>query len=183
MIDLTNKAILIKNQENFERILEEARKQGSHWYWGKKDCSFLDVDFPLLLLIDKDKNMDIWDINPCDCEFCEASDLLNEKEMTAREFVEWMCKILSQCYRMECEKCVLSDVNTKCGSSFCNNRNWNDNKGELLELAKTGRIIIDKKAKEELSMEESLNALIKDKSNDEILRCVKYLIERMKEEE
>ena len=182
MIDLGNKAILIRNHEEYEKILEECRKQGCYWYWGK-NCDCLDVEFPLLLLISEGKTIDIWDINPCDCEFCEASDLLGEKEMTAREFVEWMCKCFKGCNTRSCQSCVLSCFNTKFGHELCSLGYWPGNEDELLELAKTGRIIIDKKAKEELSMKESLNALIKDKSNDEIFRCITYLTNKMKEKE
>ena len=88
-----------------------------------------------------------------------------------------------QCDGRDCKDCVFSYRNTKGRFSFCDIKDWTGNEDEILEIAKTGKIIIDKKAKEELSMKESLDALVKDKSNDEIFRCITYLTEKMKEKE
>lgn len=182
MIDLGNKTILIRNHEEYEKILEECRKQGYRWF-GREDLDPIQLEFPCTLETDRGDTIIAHNINPHKDEFCEASDLLGEKEMTAREFVEWMCKCFRGCNTRSCSTCVLSYFNTKFGHELCSLGYWPGNEDELLELAKIGRITIDKKAKEELNMKESLNTLIKDKSNDEILRCVKYLIEKMKEEE
>ena len=96
--------------------------------------------------------------------------------------MEWMSKA-GQCDGRDCNDCVFSYRNTEGGFSCCDIKDWTGNEDEVLELAKAGRITIYKKAKEELSMKESLNALIKDKSNDEIFRCITYLTEKMKEKE
>lgn len=183
MIDLGDKLITLRSQQEFEEILKEGREQGYRWI-GSKCLKPIQVEFPYMLITDKeDKTMTLHPVVSSCRTNCEASDLLREKEMTAREFVEWACKCFKGCNTRSCQSCVLSCFNTKFGHEFCSLGYWPGNEDELLELAKAGRITIDKKAKEELNMKESLNALIKDKSNDEILRCVKYLIERMKEEE
>ena len=36
MIDLTNKCVLVRTQEEYESVLKEARKQGYKWYGGKE---------------------------------------------------------------------------------------------------------------------------------------------------
>ena len=181
MIDLGNRTILIRNHEEYEKILEECRKQGYRWL-EREDLDPIQFGIPCTFEIDGKNTIVVHNINPREYEFCEASDILGEKEMAAREFVEWMSKAV-QCDGRDCKECVLSRKNTEGGFYCCTIKGWAGNEDEVLELAKAGRITIDKKAKEELSMKESLNALIKDKSNDEILRCVKYLAEKMKEKE
>ena len=181
MIDLVNKTILIRNHEEYENILEECRKQGYRWL-GREDLDPIQFGIPCTFEIDGKNTIVVHNINPREYEFCEASDILGEKEMTAREFVEWMSKA-GQCDGRDCKECVFSYKNTEGGFSYCGITGWAGNEDEVLEIAKTGRITIDKKAKEELSMKDSLYALVKDKSNDEILRCVKYLAEKMKEKE
>ena len=36
MIDLTNKCVLVRTQEEYESVLKEARRQGYKWYGGKE---------------------------------------------------------------------------------------------------------------------------------------------------
>lgn len=182
MIDLGNRTILIRNHEEYEKILEKLKEQGYRWNW-RGDLECLQAEFPFALIVEgEDKTVDVHDINPYGYKVCEASDLLREKEMTAREFVEWMSKAV-QCDGRDCKDCVFSYRNTEGGFSCCEIKDWTGNEDEILEIAKIGRITIDKKAKEELSMKESLDALVQDKSNDEISRCITYLTEKMKEKE
>lgn len=181
MTDLGNRTILIRNHEEYENILEECRKQGYRWL-GREDLDPIQFGIPCTLETDGKNTIIVHSINPHEYEFCEASDLLDDNEMTAREFVEWMSKAV-QCDGRDCKDCVFSYRNTEGGFSCCDIKDWTGNEDEILEIAKTGRITIDKKAKEELSMKESLDALVKDKSNDEIFRCITYLTEKMKEKE
>ena len=161
MIVLGNRTILIRNHEEYEKILEELEEQGYRWNW-RGDLECLQAEFPFALIVEReDKTVDVHDINPYGYKVCEASDLLREKEMTAREFVEWMSKAV-QCDGRDCKECVLSRKNTEGGFYCCTIKGWAGNEDEVLELAKAGRITIDKKAKEELSIKEYLNALIKD---------------------
>ena len=178
MIDLGNRTILIRNHEEYEKILEKLEEQGYRWNW-RGDLECLQAEFPFALIVEgEDKTVDVHDINPYGYKVCEASDLLREKDMTARDFVEWMSKAV-QCDGRDCKECVLSRKNTEGGFYCCTIKGWAGNEDEVLEIAKTGRITI----KEELSMKESLDVLVKDKSNDEIFRCITYLTEKMKEKE
>lgn len=181
MIDLGNRTILLRNRREYERILEKLKEQGYRWL-GREDLDPIQFGIPCTLETDGKNTIIVHSINPHEYEFCEASDLLDDNEMTAREFVEWMSKA-GQCDGRDCNDCVFSYRNTEGGFSCCDIKDWTGNEDEVLELAKAGRITIYKKAKEELSMKESLNALIKDKSNDEIFRCITYLTEKMKEKE
>lgn len=182
MIDLGNRTILLRNRREYERILEKLKEQGYRWNW-RGDLECLQAEFPFALIVEgEDKTVDVHDINPYGYKVCEASDLLDDNEMTEREFVEWMSKA-GQYDGRDCTARVFSYRNAEGGFSCCDIKDWIGNEDEVLELAKAGRITIYKKAKEELSMKESLNALIKDKSNDEIFRCITYLTEKMKEKE
>lgn len=157
MIDLGNRTILLRNRREYERILEKLEEQGYRWNW-RGDLECLQAEFPFALIVEReDKTVDVHDINPYGYKVCEASDLLREKEMTAREFVEWMSKA-GQCDGRDCRDCVFSYRNTEGGFSCCDIKDWTGNEDEVLELAKAGRITI----KEELSMKESLDALVKD---------------------
>lgn len=161
MIDLEDKIITLRSQQEFEEILKEGREQGYRWI-GSKCLEPIQVEFPYVLITDKeDKTMTLHPVISSCRTICEASDLLREKEMIAREFVEWMSKAV-QCDGRDCKDCVFSYRNTKGRFSFCDIKDWTGNEDEILEIAKTGRITIDKKAKEELSMKESLDALVKD---------------------
>lgn len=157
MIDLGNRTILIRNHEEYEKILEKLKEQGYRWNW-RGDLECLQPEFPFVLIVEgDDKTVDVHDINPYGYKVCEASDLLDDNEMTAREFVEWMSKA-GQCDGRDCKECVFSYKNTEGGFSCCAIEGWAGNEDEVLELAKAGRITI----KEELSMKESLDALVKD---------------------
>ena len=162
MIVLGNRTILIRNHEEYEKIMEKLKEQGYRWNW-RGDLECLQAEFPFALIVEgEDKTVDVHDINPYGYKVCEASDLLDDNKMTAREFVEWMCKCFKGCNTRSCPTCVLSCINTKFGHALCSLDYWPGNEDELLELAKVGRTTIDKKAKKELSIKEYLNALIKD---------------------
>lgn len=145
MIDLVNKTILIRNHEEYEKILEECRKQGYRWL-GREDLDPIQLEFPCTLETDRCDTIIAHNINPHQDEFCEASDLLGEKEMSAREFVEWMSKA-GQCDGRDCKVCVFSYKNTEGGFSCCGIKGWAGNEDEVLEIAKTGRITIEKNRK------------------------------------
>lgn len=183
MIDLVNKTILIRNHEEYENILEECRKQGYRWI-GREDLDPIQFGIPCTLETDGKNTIVVHSINPHEYEFCEASDILGEKEMTAREFVEWISNcVIATCHKRQCETCVLSCNNTKNGKALCNLDNWPENIDGLVELAKTGKVDINEQVKEESNMEEFLNSLIKGKSRNEILHCIGYLIGKVKEQE
>lgn len=184
MIDLGNRTILLRNRREYERILEKLEEQGYRWNW-RGDLECLQAEFPFALIVEgNDKTVDVHDINPYGYKVCEASDLLDDNEMTAREFVEWISNcVIATCHKRQCETCVLSCNNTKNGKALCNLDNWPENIDGLVELAKTGKVDINEQVKEESNMEEFLNSLIKGKSRNEILHCIGYLIGKVKEQE
>ncbi len=58
--------------------------------------------------------------------FYEVSELLGTKEMTAREFAEWIADI-GKCGERKCAECVLNKMNTECSFNLCIPRNWKGN--------------------------------------------------------
>ena len=134
MINLKNTCILVRTKEENEMLLKEAEKQGFHWF-GCNDCQPLKMQhFPDILKFSNSKDV-VYNarIGAKDTTFYEASELLGEKEMTAREFVDWIADT-SDCYGHNCVECVLTAANTKCNRSLCAIRNWKGNIDELLEL-------------------------------------------------
>lgn len=49
MINLVNKCVLVRTQEEYASILKEARKQGYRWYGGKEAYPFEDQQIPDIL--------------------------------------------------------------------------------------------------------------------------------------
>ena len=89
MIDLRNTCILVRTKEENEMLLKEAEKQGFHWY-SKDDCKPLPGQhFPDILKFYNGKDVvhSARIIEERDT-FCEASEILDIKEMTVREFIE-----------------------------------------------------------------------------------------------
>lgn len=92
MINLTNTCVLVRTEEENEMLLKEAEKQGFHWY-SKDDCKPLPEQqhFPDILKFYNNKYVVHSARIEAECNtFHEASELLGTKEMTAREFVEFL---------------------------------------------------------------------------------------------
>lgn len=91
MIDLRDTCILVRTKEENKRLLKEAEKQGFHWY-SKDDCKPLPGQhFPDILKFYNNKDV-VHSARigvKCDTLY-EASEILETKEMTAREFVEFL---------------------------------------------------------------------------------------------
>ena len=181
MIDLRNTCILVRTKEENEMILKEAKKQGFKWGL-KNDCKPLpDQRFPDILRFYEDKDITCRGyINP-NYAFYEASELLGEKEMTAREFAEWIADV-SDCCGRNCAECVLTIANTKCNRSLCVTRNWKGNIDELLEIVKSGRITVltpEEKAIEDI--EKFIENPDRAALNDEFVESLKLAVEKLKE--
>ena len=112
MIDLRNTRILVVTPEENEKLLKEAEKQGFHWYL-ENDCKPLQGQhFPdILKFYDNKEVVHSAYRSSGDDTFYEASELLNTKEMTAREFAEWIADA-GDCCERKCTKCVLDHGNT-----------------------------------------------------------------------
>ena len=116
-----------------------------------------------------------------DDTFYEASELLNTKEMTAREFVEWYVNVDFSCGRRNCDECVLGRKNTKCNNQLCSTCNWKNNIDELLEIAKSSRITVP--TPEEKAIED-IEKLIQSPYRGitgEIKESLKLAVEKLKE--
>lgn len=185
MIDLRNTCVLVRTPEENEKLLKEAEKQGITWK-GKDYCRPLEQQtFPNILKIFKDKSIVHNAYIDANFAFYEASELLGTKDMTAREFIEFVADIIapSKCNKRECLKCIFSERNTKCNRSLCNTNNWKGNIDELLEIAKSGEVITltpEEKAIEDI---EKLIKIPDHEITDEIKESLKLAIEKLKEVE
>ena len=182
MIDLRNTCILVRTPEENEKLLKEAEKQGFQWD-SKDDCKPLPEQcFPDILRFYDNKVIAqrVYVNENCNCY--EASELLGTKEMTAREFAEWIANIYSLCGNGKCSECVLSKNNTKCNESLCGIENWKDNIDELLEIVKSGRITVPTP---EVKVIDILEKFIENPDrtalNDEFVDALKLAVEKLKE--
>lgn len=107
----------------------------------------------------------------------------DKKEMTAREFAEWIADV-SDCCGRNCAECVLTTANTKCNRSLCVTRNWKGNIDELLEIVKSGRITVSTPEEQAIDIFENFienpdRAVL----NDEFVEALKLAVEKLKEVE
>lgn len=89
MIDLTNTCVLVRTKEENEILLKEAEKQGFRWPKYNNCKPLQEQHFPDILKFYDDKDV-VYSarIGAERDTFYEASELLNTKEMTVREFIE-----------------------------------------------------------------------------------------------
>lgn len=94
MIDLTNTCVLVRTKEENEMILKEAEKQGFHWYLEGHCKPLPKQHFPDILKFYNNKDVVHSARIGAECDtFYEASELLGTKEMTVREFIEWIADV------------------------------------------------------------------------------------------
>ena len=181
MIDLRNTRILVVTPEENEKLLKEAEKQGFHWYL-ENDCKPLQGQhFPDILKFYDNKEVvhSAYRSSGYDT-FYEASELLNTKEMTAREFVEWYLDI-RKCNGRECPECVLYERNTKCNKYLCNIHNWKGNIDELLEIAQNGEFTVSTLEEKAISTLESfIENPDRTALNDELVESLKLAVKKLK---
>lgn len=182
MIDLTNTCVLVRTPEENEKLLKEAEKQGFHWLKYNVCKPLLEQYFPDILKFYEGKYINYGSCLSPNFTLYEASELLNTKEMTAREFIKRivdMCK----CSGRECSECVLDASNTKCKMSLCNTHNWGSNIDELFEIVKSGRFTvptIEEKAIEDIEkFIENSDCLVA--VNNEFIDALKLAVEKLKE--
>ena len=182
MINLKNTCILVRTKEENEMLLNEAEKQGFHWF-GCNDCQPLKMQhFPDILKFSNSKDV-VYNarIGAKDTTFYEASELLNKKEMTAREFVEWIANI-DDCRGRNCLECAFYRTNTKCNCSLCNIHNWKGNIDELLEIAASGRTtVLSPEEKAIDTIENFIENPDYSTLNDDFVDALKLAVEKMKE--
>lgn len=182
MIDLRNTYVLVRTPEENEKLLKEAEKQGFKWY-SKNNCEPLPRQhFPDILRFYEDKNVIYKASVNSNCAFYEASELLNTKEMTAREFVGWIANIYSLCGNGKCSECVLSKNNTKCNESLCGIENWKDNIDEILEIVASDRITVSTPEEKAIdTLENFIENPDRVALNDEFVEALKLAVEKLKE--
>ena len=182
MINLTNTCVLVKTKEENEMLLKEAEKQEFHWY-RKDHCEPLQKQYFPDILRFYEHDITYAASVRSDFAFYEASELLGTKEMTVREFIEWIVDICS-CIGSwrECSQCVFDANNTKCKKDLCNVGNWKNNIDEILEIAKAGRSTIFTPEEKVIS---TLEKFIKNPDraalNDEFVESLKLAVEKLKE--
>lgn len=180
MIDLRNTCILVRTQEENEMLLKEAEKQGFRWF-GRNDCQPLEVQyFPDILRFYKNKSITYQGRINLDFIFYEAAELLGTKEMTAREFAEWIANIYFLCGNRKCSECVLSKNNTKCDACLCGIENWKDNIDEILEIVTSGRTTVPTPEEKAIKNIEKLIQIPDYKITDEIKESLKLALEKLK---
>lgn len=181
MIDLANKCVLVRTQKEYEKILEEARKQGYKWYGEKGVFMFGDQQFPDILKFYSDKTVVREACPSHGYKLYETSELFGTKELTAREFIDWMVRFVG-CGCNNCRKCVLGNENTKCKKMLCDADTWKGNEDELLELAKAGETdIMSMKEKNISIIKNFIEAPDRTKINDEFVECLKFAVDKLKE--
>lgn len=181
MINLANICVLIRTQEEYEKILEEARKQGYKWYGEKGVFVLGDQQLPDILKFYSDKTVVRQACPDHTYKLYEASELLGAKELTAREFIDWMVRF-SGCSCNNCRKCFLGNENTKCKKMLCDTDTWKGNEDELLELAKAGETdIMSMKEKSVSIIENFIEAPDRSKITDEFVDCLKFAVDKLKE--
>lgn len=88
MVNLMNTCVFVKTRREYEYILNEAEKQGFHWY-KKDDCEpFEQYTFPDILKFSSDNIVYRRSGISLGYTFYEASELLGTKEIAAREFIK-----------------------------------------------------------------------------------------------
>lgn len=182
MIDLENKCILARTVEEYEKIMEEAIKQGFNKCREYGDICSLYSNCVYILRFYKDKTYTI-DIYPS----LEASKLLGTKELTAKEFIDFIINSNYNCATSTCDSCELSKYNTKCKRNLCSVGSWMlGYEEELIDIAKSSMSKSDKATikpeKEEVI--EALEQFFYDPNNKKssIKKAIKYAIDNLKKE-
>lgn len=179
MIDLRNTYVVIRTQEEYENILKIAEKQGFHWY-GEEDATPVYFSkFPYILRFRSNYIVcfvyDNSKLNFKNCKCYEASELIKENELTAKEFIKGLYKFYTNCRYIECKECKLGKDNTKCRSTLCISSNWKNNVDELIEIISD--MIEEKETEKEIKhIENSYRTL-----NQDAVNALEIIIKRLKE--
>lgn len=183
MINLMNTCVLVKTRKEYEDILNEAEKQGFHWY-KKDDCKpFEQYTLPDILKFTSDNIIYRRSRMSLGYTFYEASELLGAKEMTAREFIKRIVD-MHHCRNRNCSECVLDASNTKCKMRLCNICSWENNIDELLEIVKSGRITVPTPEEKAIdTIEKFIKNPDHETLNDEFVESLKLAVEKLKEVE
>lgn len=180
MVNLMNTCVLVKTRREYEYILNEAEKQGFHWY-KKDDCEqFEQYTFPDILKFSSDNIVYRRSRISLGYTFYEASELLGTKEMASREFIKRIVD-MRHCKNRNCSECVLDASNTKCKMSLCNICNWENNIDELLEIVKLDKFTVLTEAKAIDTLGNFIENPDRTALNDEFVDALKLAVKKLKE--
>lgn len=179
MIDLANKCVFVRTQEEYENLLRMAKLQG----FKLTDDFKVAIALPNILFFNRNKI--IAKLNSDEARtIYEASEILNantEKEMTAREFIKYITDI-HNCSERKCSKCVLNASNTKCNKSLCDIHRWGNNIDELLEIVKSGKFTVSTPEEKAIdTIENFIENPYYSTLNDDFVDALKLAVEKMKE--
>lgn len=155
MIDLEGKTIIIRTDEEHDRIIEEGKKQGFTWRNSDDLYKILTLPLPFELVF---KYGSVTWSSHNDCRDVventyEASSIIEEDkenvQLSAVEFIDFMKQFINCADKYECYTCVLDRKNTKCRKSLCLLCSWPGNEKELIEIAKRGKTTVKEKNKYE----------------------------------
>lgn len=137
MINLRNTYVRVNTREECEKFFEIARKQGYKWVTGGELRVFEGQKFPDVLRFRSDGTV----ATGYHHNLYIASEIIDEnrseeKEMTAREFIEGMIKCVAGCINKNCSSCVLSTTNVHCSGNLCKAYEWKGNEEKLLEIVR-----------------------------------------------
>lgn len=188
MFDLEGKNVRVNNPGELNCLFEYANKHG--WKWGNDgkelDNSFGDGKaYPFSICFNENKKVYWSQVHNSNTKFKDIKKYINsEKEMTAREFIEWFTNIISAYCNsdVECSKCKLGEDNTKCKKSLCNTYNWEDHIDELLEIAQSDDIIMSPEEKAIKDIEKLIQEPDHTEITNEIKDSLKLAIEKLKGE-
>lgn len=136
MINLRNTYVRVNTREECEKFFEIARKQGYKWVTGGELRVFEGQKFPDVLRFRSDGTV----ATGYHHNLYTASEIIDEsrseeKEMTAREFIEGMIKCAEGCINSYCSSC-LTHYNPHCEDDLCIVSHWKGKEEKLLEIAR-----------------------------------------------
>ena len=191
MFDLEGKNVIVNNLGELDCLIEYANKHG--WRWGNdgKELNtslFRDGEIYPFIICFKNNKKFYWNYfysSNSNTDFKDIEKYLKlekeiEKEMTAREFLEWIANIYSLCGNRKCSECVLSKNNTKCNESLCDSSNWKNSIDELLEIVASGTVPTPEE-KAIGTLESFIENPDRAALNDEFVDALKLAVEKLKE--
>lgn len=177
MIDLRNTYVVVRTQEEYENIIKITEKQG---FQNIRPFTS-SISLPYILRFKPDYFIDVFrissKINFIDYKCYEASELMKKNELTAREFIKGFYKIRANCkYTEHCDKCKLSQDNTKCEKFLCNIFHWENNEDELIKIMIS--VISEQKAIECVRnfIQNSYETL-----DEDIVNALEFVVKKIKE--
>lgn len=176
MIDLAWKSVFVGTQEEYLKVLKMAKLQGFNWARAN-NLSPINIPIPNLLNFYDCKTVTY---NSDGIPLYEASEILEMKEMTAREFIERIADI-GNCDEHKCSECALSYTNTKCNESLYVVRYWKNNIDEILEIAASGRSTVLSPEEKAIKNIEKLIQISDYEITNEIKESLKLAVEKLKE--